>query len=77
MTQKYIERGWDYQVDIGIDSKPGRCGGAPCIAGTRIRIDSVRGWTAEEMHRTWPHLTDKQVAAAVRYWEVRSREHCT
>ena len=27
-----------------IEIKPGVCGGRPCVAGTRIRVQDIRAW---------------------------------
>jgi uncharacterized protein (DUF433 family) len=57
-----------------IDSAPGKCGGKPCIAGTRIRVwdiyvaHELRGETAEEIVAAYPHITLAQVHAALAYY---------
>jgi len=54
--------------------KPGVCGGAPVIRGTRFPVRSVveyvlrQGMTPEEMVRQWRHLTLAQVYAALSYY---------
>jgi uncharacterized protein (DUF433 family) len=57
---------------------PGVCGGKPCIAGTRIRVQDVYVWhelqgqSADEIVATFPHLTHADVYAALAYlWDNR------
>ena len=61
-----------------IVSKPGVCGGKPCIAGTRIRVQDVYVWhelqglSADEIVSRFPHLTMADVYAALSYyWDHR------
>jgi uncharacterized protein (DUF433 family) len=61
-----------------IESKPGVCGGKPCIAGTRIRVQDVYVWrelqgqTADEIVSSFPQLTMADVYAALAYyWDHR------
>jgi uncharacterized protein (DUF433 family) len=62
VTQKHIE------------SKPGKCGGKPCIAGTRIRVwdiyvcHEVRGMTPDEIVAAYPAITLADVHAAMAYY---------
>jgi uncharacterized protein (DUF433 family) len=57
-----------------IDSDPGKCGGKPCIAGTRIRVQDVyvwhelRGRSPEEIAADFPQLSLGQVHAALAYY---------
>jgi uncharacterized protein (DUF433 family) len=61
-----------------ITSKPGVCGGRPCITGTRIRVQDVYVWhelhgkSADEIVSGFPHITMADVYAALAYfWEHR------
>lgn len=57
-----------------IDSRPDRCGGKPCIAGTRIRVQDVYVWhelegmSPDEIVAEFPHLSLGQVHAALAYY---------
>lgn len=57
-----------------IDSHPDRCGGRPCIAGTRIRVYDVyvwhdlRGLSPEEIVAEFPQVTLADVYAALAYY---------
>ena len=59
-----------------IETVPGRCGGKPCVAGTRIRVWDVYVWhelqgqSPEEIVHSFPQLTLTDVHAALAYfWE--------
>lgn len=58
----------------GIERVPGRCGGYPVIAGTRISVRNVveqmrvNEWTLDEFHRQFPHLRRDQIEAALVYY---------
>ena len=61
-----------------IESQPGVCGGKPCIAGTRIRVQDVFVWhelqgqSADEIVSRFPQLTMADVYAALSYyWDHR------
>lgn len=61
-----------------IESRPEVCGGKPCIAGTRIRVQDIyvwhelRGLTPDEIVSQFPHLTLADVYAALTYyWDHR------
>lgn len=61
-----------------IVSKPEVCGGKPCIAGTRIRVQDIYVWhelqglSADEIVSDFPHLTMADVYAALAYyWDHR------
>jgi len=61
-----------------IVSKPEVCGGKPCIAGTRIRVQDVYVWHevqglgADEIVSRFPHISMADVYAALSYyWEHR------
>ena len=56
-----------------IDSDPEVCGGKPCIAGTRIRVQDIVVWTeegqsADEIVAGYPHLTLADVYAALTFY---------
>ena len=62
-------------VDAGhITTMPGRLGGKPCVAGTRIAVEHVYGWhevqgrSVAEIVRGWPFLTPADVHAALAYF---------
>lgn len=55
-----------------IVSEPGRCGGRPCIRGTRIDVAVVlsslaQGMSVEQVVREYPALTEEDVRAALLY----------
>lgn len=57
---------------------PGICGGKPCIAGTRIRVQDVyvwyelRGQSVDQIVAEFPQLTHADVHAALAYfWDHR------
>ena len=61
-----------------IVSNPGICGGKPCIAGTRIRVQDIYVWhelqgrSADEIVSEFPPLTMSDVYAALTYyWDHR------
>jgi uncharacterized protein (DUF433 family) len=61
-----------------VTSTPGVCGGKPCIAGTRIRIQDVYVWhelqgqSVDQIVSRFPQLTHAGVYAALAYfWENR------
>jgi len=57
-----------------IETRADRCGGRPCIAGTRIRVQDVacdhelHGLTPEQIAREYPQVTLAQVHAALAYY---------
>ena len=57
-----------------ITSTPGVCGGKPCIAGTRIRVQDIYVWhelqsqSAAEIVRDFPQLSLADVHAALTYF---------
>ena len=57
-----------------IDTNPSRCGGKPCVAGTRIRVWDVhvwhdlRGWSPAEIVTQFPQITLADVHAALAYY---------
>jgi uncharacterized protein (DUF433 family) len=60
-------------------SKPEVCGGKPCIAGTRIRVQDVYVWhelqglSADEIVSRFPQITMADVYAALAYyWNNRA-----
>lgn len=61
-----------------IESNAERCGGKPCVAGTRIRVYDVYVWhehegrSADEIVSSFPELTLADVHAALAYyWDHR------
>ena len=68
------------QVDKGhITRTAGVCGGKPCIAGTRIRVQDVYVWherqglSPDEIVQQFPSLTLGDVYAALAYfWDHRA-----
>jgi uncharacterized protein (DUF433 family) len=61
-----------------ISADPTICGGKPCIAGTRIRVQDIYIWhelqgeSADEIVSTFPHLSHADVYAALTYfWDHR------
>lgn len=61
-----------------IESKPGVCGGQPCVAGTWIRVQDIYVWldllgkTPDEIVTDFPQLTLADVHAAMAYfWNNR------
>ena len=57
-----------------IEIKPEVCGGRPCIAGTRIRVQDIYVWhdlqglSADEIVSRFPNLTLADVYAALAYF---------
>lgn len=57
-----------------IDLVPGRCGGKPCIVGTRIRVYDIyvwhllRGQSVEQIVSEFPQLSLADVYAALAYF---------
>jgi uncharacterized protein (DUF433 family) len=57
-----------------IDSRPEKCGGRPCITGTRIRVQDIYVWhelqgqTPEEIVTNFPQLSLADVHAAMAYY---------
>jgi uncharacterized protein (DUF433 family) len=57
-----------------ITNTPGVCGGKPCIAGTRIRVEDIYVWhvlqgqSPEEIVAGFPQLTLADVYAAMAYY---------
>jgi uncharacterized protein (DUF433 family) len=57
-----------------VDIQPGRCGGKPCVAGTRIRVwdihvwHDLRGWSPAEIVTQFPQLTLADVHAALAFY---------
>jgi uncharacterized protein (DUF433 family) len=55
-----------------ITTNPGIAGGKPIIKGTRIPVEMLAnehaaGRTVEQLHYSYPHLTLKQIEAALAY----------
>lgn len=62
-----------------ITCTPGVCGGKPCIAGTRIRVQDIYVWqelqgqSVDEIVAQFPELTHADVYAAMAYlWDHRA-----
>ena len=57
-----------------IESRPEKCGGKPCISGTRIRVQDIyvwhelRGQSPDEIVANFPQLSLGQVHAALAYY---------
>ena len=57
-----------------IERAPARCGGKPCVAGTRIRVWDIYVWhelqgqSAEEIVHQYPQLCLASVHAALAYF---------
>lgn len=69
------------QAEIGrIASNPGICGGKPCIAGSRIRVQDIYVWhelqglSVDEIVSRYPQLTMADVYAALSYYWDRREE---
>jgi uncharacterized protein (DUF433 family) len=61
-----------------IESTPGVCGGKPCVAGTRIRVQDIYVWhelqgkTPDEIATEFPQLGLADIHAALAYyWDNR------
>ena len=61
-----------------IECQESVCGGKPCVAGTRIRVQDIYVWhelqakTPDEIVSTFPQLTLSDVHAALAYfWDNR------
>jgi len=61
-----------------IQSQPGVCGGKPCIAGTRVRVQDIYVWhelqsvSADQIVSRFPQITLASVYSALAfYWEHR------
>ena len=57
-----------------VESRPGVCGGKPCIAGTRIRVQNIyvchelNGMSPDQIVDSYPHITLADVHAALAYF---------
>lgn len=63
-----------------IESRPDVCGGKPCIAGTRIRVQDIYVWhelqglSADEITSRYPQINMAAVYTALAfYWEHRDQ----
>ncbi|MGL4513896.1 MAG: DUF433 domain-containing protein [Lacipirellulaceae bacterium] len=61
-----------------VDSHPDKCGGKPCVAGTRVRVWDVAthvehfGETPDQVLHAYPHLSLADVYGAMAYyWDHR------
>lgn len=63
-----------------IEQVPGVCGGKPVIAGTRIPVWTIVGWTKmgynpEKIQRNiYPHLSLAQIHEALDYYQQHNEE---
>jgi uncharacterized protein (DUF433 family) len=63
-----------------IDARPDKCGGKPCIAGTRIRVWDIYvlherlGKTPDEILADYPELSPADVHAALAYYFDHQQE---
>jgi uncharacterized protein (DUF433 family) len=63
-----------------IESVPGRCGGKPCIVGTRIRVYDVHVWhelqgqSVDQIVGEFPQLQRSDVYAALAYFHDHRAE---
>ena len=63
-----------------IESRPEKCGGKPCIAGTRIRVQDIyvwhelRGQSPDEIVANFPQLSLGQVHSALAYYHDHRQE---
>jgi len=70
----------DLKTANHVESIPGRCGGKPCIAGTRIRVWDVyvlherQGLSADEVIAAYPELSLSDVYAALTYYYDNKEE---
>lgn len=60
---------------------PARCGGKPCIRGTRIWVSLIldflaSGMTIEQVLAEYPGLQREDVHACLAYGSEMAREHC-
>jgi uncharacterized protein (DUF433 family) len=63
---------------VHVTSTEGVCGGKPCVAGTRIRVQDIYVWhelqgrSPDQIVSAYPHLTLADVYAALAYfWDHR------
>lgn len=70
--------GMELVIQQHIESVPGKCGGKPCIKGTRIRVwdiyvaSELAGKTPAEILEDYPHINIADVHAALAYyWDNR------
>ena len=67
-------------ISAHIESRPGLCGGKPCIAGTRIRVQDIWTWyelqglTPEEIVTQFSQLSLADVHAALTYYHDHREE---
>ncbi len=61
-------------IEIHIEKVPGKCGGKPCVKGTRIRVWDIyvlheqQGRSADEVISSFPQLSLGDVHAALAYY---------
>jgi uncharacterized protein (DUF433 family) len=62
-----------------ITVEPGKCGGRPCVRGTRVRVMDIlellaAGASAEEILEDYPFLERDDITAVLRY-AARQADH--
>jgi len=61
-------------IGLHIEKVPGKCGGKPCVKGTRIRVWDIyvlhecQGKSADEVLLAYPQLSLSDVHAALAYY---------
>jgi uncharacterized protein (DUF433 family) len=61
-------------IKTHIESRPGKCGGKPCIAGSRIRVQDIYVWheiqgrSPVDIVGEFPELSLADVHAAIAYY---------
>jgi uncharacterized protein (DUF433 family) len=67
-------------LDRHIECTPGVCGGKPCIAGHRIRVQDIMIWhdlqglSADEIVAQYPQISLADVYAALTYYHDHREE---
>lgn len=62
-----------------ITEKPGVCGGAPILVGTRVAVHTIvelvhcLGWSADRVVEEYPYLGKDQVQAALEYYKTNGK----
>jgi len=59
---------------------PARCGGKPCIRGTRLWVSLIldllaSGMTEDQILAEYPHLKHEDIMACIAYGSEIAREH--
>ena len=61
-------------IKTHVESRPGKCGGKPCIAGSRIRVQDIYVWheiqgrSPVDIVGEYPELSLADVHAAIAYY---------